>query len=119
VRAVQLGEVVTEGDFAAEIPGSGSGAGSEDAEKSSCAVVAGSSVHLAIRDGKSGRLTVTGVFFVIPAKAGIIVGAKGLHPHLGDRRSPLHSGSSPNAVDLRDFRLHAPSPRRRPGSREG
>jgi hypothetical protein len=46
------------------------------------------------------------------ARAGILVGAKGLRPHLGDHRSPLHLGSRPNAVDLRDFRLHAPSPRR-------
>ncbi len=53
VRAVQLREVIAEGHFTAEIPGSGSGAGSETAEKSSCIVLAGSSVPLAIRDGKS------------------------------------------------------------------
>jgi hypothetical protein len=35
--------------------------------------------------------------------------------HQGSRLDP---GSEPNAVDLRDFRLSTPSPRRRPGSRE-
>jgi len=30
----------------------------------------------------------------------------------------LDPGSSPKAVDLRDFHLPTPSPRRRPGSRE-
>ncbi len=47
---------------------------------------------------ESGRLTVTDFFPVIPASlgsasgayAGIFVRAKGLRPHLGDYRSPLH-----------------------------
>jgi hypothetical protein len=43
----------------------------EDAEKSSCRVVAGSRVHSAIRDIEFGRPAVTAVFSVIPAKAGI------------------------------------------------
>jgi hypothetical protein len=66
-------------------------------------VIAKDHVHLAIRDEQSGRLTVPGLFAVIPANlgsasgvgAGIPVGAKGLRPHLGDRRSPLQPGSSP------------------------
>lgn len=60
-------------------------------------------VHLAIQDEQSRRLTVPGLFAVITANlgsasgagAGISVGAKGLRPHLGDRQSPLHPGSSP------------------------
>jgi len=89
VRAVQLGEVVAEGDFAAEIPGSGSGAGSEDAEKSSYIVAAGSSVHLAIRDGKSGGLVVTGLFSVISAQAGIRSLARGSQPARTAIRGPF------------------------------
>ncbi|MGO9567130.1 MAG: hypothetical protein ACLP5H_06280 [Desulfomonilaceae bacterium] len=63
MRAVQLRGEVAEELFTAEI--------AENAEKISCAVVAGSSVHLAMRDGKSRGLVVTGLFSVISAQAGI------------------------------------------------
>ena len=41
--------------------------------------------HLAIRDGESGRLTVPGIFSVIPAKAGIHPAKRGTGPQIKPR----------------------------------
>ena len=60
-------------------------------------VIAKNNVNWPPEDGESRRIITTGVFSVIPADlgwasgagAGMPVGAKGLRPHLGDRRAPL------------------------------